>query len=463
MKKWLSLFMSLLLLLMSVFVPSGLAYATTQKELEQRISDIDSQIAKNKNQLKQLEDRKNEKQEYLDTLEDQISTIGVKVSALEKQIESLDNEIEECNNNIKQLKNDTDIIRNEINTVSHEIKQTKAKIESTKGLLCQKLRSAYMNENRSNLQILMGSKNLADFLTKLEFMKRISEENKRVITEFKETANELEKSKAVLTEKQARLDEKNNEHKKRKKQLAKKKKELVKKQNEYGKTVKQLESNYTEMENYISQLAKNSAIYKNYIEQLQAERAEADAEIDRIIQNYQATKPSTTSSGTTLPASNHIPTQPSNNKPSSSSENGSYSSADSWAWPLGNASCYISSNYGYRDASISGWNFHGGMDITGGNIYGKTVYSTRAGTVVTAIWSTSKKGYGNYVVVDHGDGYMSLYGHCSSLLVTTGQKVSKGQSIAKVGDSGNVTGPHLHFEIRYNGEKQNPANYVKKP
>ena len=108
---------------------------------------------------------------------------------------------------------------------------------------------------------------------------------------------------------------------------------------------------------------------------------------------------------------------------------------------------------------------HGGedkaLDITGGGIYGKPVYATRSGTVITAVNGYS--GYGKYVIIDHGDGYQSLYGHCSSLTVSSGQKVSKGQMVARVGSSGNSTGPHLHFEIRKGGVKQNPMNYVRKP
>ena len=119
---------------------------------------------------------------------------------------------------------------------------------------------------------------------------------------------------------------------------------------------------------------------------------------------------------------------------------------------------YISSGYGNRSASISGWSFHGGIDIAGGGIYGRPVYASRGGTVIAANWGNT--GYGNYVIIDHGDGYASLYGHCSNLCVSTGQTVSKGQQIANVGSTGNSTGPHLHFEIRKNGVKVNPSNYL---
>ncbi|MBR5437982.1 MAG: M23 family metallopeptidase [Clostridia bacterium] len=121
----------------------------------------------------------------------------------------------------------------------------------------------------------------------------------------------------------------------------------------------------------------------------------------------------------------------------------------------------MSSNYGYRSASISGNAFHGGTDIAGSGISGKPVYASRAGKVITAV--SSNRGYGIYVLIDHGDGYSTLYAHMSARYVSTGDNVSKGQMVGRVGSTGNSTGPHLHFEVRYYGEKKNPMNFVKKP
>lgn len=463
MKKLFSVLISLLLVLLSVAPSLPVAYAATKDELEQKINEIDSQIAQNKQYLASLENKKNAQQEYLDTLEKQISTVEDKVSALETQIGTINGEIEACNNNIRQLQNEIAVIKEEMSAVTEQIGQTETRLTDSKNLLSQKLRSAYMNGDQSTMRLLMGSHNLAGFLTSLELMKRMSEEDKKVINDFKQTVKTLNQSKSTLEEKQSQLDEKNAQQLTRKNEAVAKKKELVLKQNEHSKTVSQLEQSYKKVEEYIEQLDKNSAVYENYIKKLQADRDEADAEIDRIIKAYQATTKPSATQGTTLPASNNSPSSPSGTQPTTGASGSAYASNDTWVWPLGNASCYISSNYGYRNANISGWPFHGGMDITGAGIYGKPIYASRSGTVVTATWSTSKKGYGNYVIIDHGDGYMTLYGHCSSLLVTTGQAVAKGQAIARVGDSGNVTGTHLHFEVRYNGVKQNPANYVRKP
>ncbi len=101
--------------------------------------------------------------------------------------------------------------------------------------------------------------------------------------------------------------------------------------------------------------------------------------------------------------------------------------------------------------------FHTGIDISGGSAYGRTIVASDGGTVVSAGWSN---GYGNCVKISHGGGLQTLYGHASKILVSPGQRVSKGQAIALVGSTGNSTGPHCHFEVIKNGTKVNPLSYV---
>ncbi len=101
--------------------------------------------------------------------------------------------------------------------------------------------------------------------------------------------------------------------------------------------------------------------------------------------------------------------------------------------------------------------FHTGIDISGSGAYGKTIVAADGGVVVSSGW---KSGYGNCVQISHGGGISTLYGHASKLLVTAGQRVSKGQAIARVGSTGDSTGPHCHFEVIKNGTKVNPLGYV---
>lgn len=150
------------------------------------------------------------------------------------------------------------------------------------------------------------------------------------------------------------------------------------------------------------------------------------------------------------------------NRPSSGSDDDNGYTYDpgqagsGFAWP---SDCtYITSAYGWRDSPFgngtSTW--HTGIDI--GAAYGTPIYASKSGTVTTA--GMSSTGYGNYVVINHGDGSSTLYGHMSYYIVSSGQTVSQGQVIGYVGSTGNSTGPHLHFNIYINGSTVNPLAYL---
>lgn len=121
----------------------------------------------------------------------------------------------------------------------------------------------------------------------------------------------------------------------------------------------------------------------------------------------------------------------------------------SCAFPLKSYS-YVSSEYGSRWGTT-----HTGIDLAAPA--GTHIYSWRSGTVTFAGWSG---GYGNFIIVDHGDGFVTRYAHCSKIAVTKGQTVSQGQVIGYVGTTGNSTGNHLHFEVKVNGNFVNPRNYL---
>ena len=142
---------------------------------------------------------------------------------------------------------------------------------------------------------------------------------------------------------------------------------------------------------------------------------------------------------------------------------GSYGSgAGGMVWPVRGA-YRVSSHYGYRSPSISGWGFHGGIDIVkaGGGSTGCPIVAAASGRVITAI--SGYYGYGHTVVIDHGNGLRTRYAHMQpgSIIVRTGQYVYAGQQIGRLGGTGNVTGPHLHFEVLKYGTKVNPYPYIR--
>ncbi len=119
--------------------------------------------------------------------------------------------------------------------------------------------------------------------------------------------------------------------------------------------------------------------------------------------------------------------------------------------PVANAR--VTSPYGYR--TLGGREFHPGVDLAAP--YGTPIYATGTGVVVYSGW---KNGYGNFIEIDHGHGYITRYGHSSRLLVSVGDEIKKDQEIARVGCTGRCTGPHLHYEVLLDGKRQNPATYL---
>lgn len=117
----------------------------------------------------------------------------------------------------------------------------------------------------------------------------------------------------------------------------------------------------------------------------------------------------------------------------------------------------ISSEFGYRRSPFggSGSSFHEGIDIA--NNSGVTVVAAADGTVIFAGW---KGAYGKMLEIDHGYGFKTIYGHNSALLVEEGDKVKKGEEIARMGNTGRSTGPHLHFVVKKDGESQDPQIYL---
>jgi murein DD-endopeptidase MepM/ murein hydrolase activator NlpD len=135
---------------------------------------------------------------------------------------------------------------------------------------------------------------------------------------------------------------------------------------------------------------------------------------------------------------------------------GAVMSVDGFCAPLGSGwRSNVTSEFGHRICPYHGRELHSGLDISASA--GTPIRAALSGTVVKSCYSSS---YGNYTVIDHGNGMTTTYAHQSQRLVQAGDTVEAGQVIGLVGSTGNATGPHLHFEVRVNGELQDPRNYL---
>lgn len=450
------------------------AAAESQDEYEDKISELDDEIASYEDKLTALEADTEKQKEYLETLEAQIESVEAKATELQIQISDINGDISELTAEYNQLKNEINEKNKSIKKANLLITRNQKLITENKDLLSAKLRSAYINGNASTLKILMGADSLASFLTRLEMMKRTTESDKKTIDAFKTKITQLNKAKVQLEEDKKIIVEKQEKVVETRTKYVQQKNALVKSQTEYNSTVAELETKYADVENYIASLDQNSAVYQNYISNLEQQKADANAQLEEFLSNYYATSTTattTTKPQTTLPVYNQDDSETEDepdydagddteNEPeqdNSGSGDEVYQTSDSWAWPVGNISYYISAYYMDSSYEASVGMAHNAIDITGGSFYGTPIYAARAGTVIISDYMSS--GYGYYVMIDHGDGYTTLYGHNSQLVVSVGETVSKGQVIAYGGSTGFSTGAHLHFEVRYNGSTVDPANF----
>ncbi|MBQ3258299.1 MAG: peptidoglycan DD-metalloendopeptidase family protein [Oscillospiraceae bacterium] len=256
--------------------------------------------------------------------------------------------------------------------------------------------------NNMYLQLLFSSSSMTELLSRMDMVSEIMEYDKRIHDNYvsaKETAltakAEAEAAAAQLAVKEAEL------------------------QTEIDRLTGELEGLQTELDRLMSDIDGYAAVINRYA----ADEARIDKEIKQMAEELKKQQMPPTSTG-------------------------------SFMWPLP-ASKGISSGYGMRKISLYGYEkFHAGIDVPAG--IGNSILAADGGTVIV---STYDGGYGNYIMVNHGNGRVTLYAHMSSRAVDVGAEVKKGQVIGYVGSTGNSTGPHLHFEIRINGSAVDPCNY----
>lgn len=437
-KRLLCLLFSILFAFSAVFQVA----AETEEELQQNIDDIQQQIDENQQMLDDLNESASVQKEELEALESELDKIETQAAKLQAEVHTVNEQIVSLTTLYNQLTDEIEEKNRSIIRTKETIKETEKSIEENKTLLAAKLRSAYINGNDSTLEILMGADSLASFLTRLEFMKRSSENDKKTIGDFEKKVTTLNKSKKKLEKDKETIEKNKVKVEETKKEYVVKKNELEVKQKEYDKKISAVEKQYAKVEAYIEKLDREGAAYQSYITELEQQKAEADAALDEFIQNYLANNP---------------PLSSDNNQDGQSQGSVYYESNDDWVWPVGGYGYYISAYYLDPTYYAEFGTPHYGVDITGGGFYGTAIYASRAGTVIAS--GDAGDGYGCKVIIDHGDGFLTVYAHNSYNVVSAGQYVSKGELISYGGNSGYSSGPHLHYEVRYNGEKVDPAYY----
>ena len=285
-----------------------------------------------------------------------------------------------------------------------------------------RVRAMEENGNYGFLALVLNAGSLGELLTAMDDIGEIMESDRRLEDEYiaarehtEEVKAEYEAYKAELEAKQATL---------RAEQV-------------------ELQRQIDEATDLINQLLEDIEGNAEELAKLQAAQDEAQKEIDQKVAELERQRAEEEERRRQEAAANNP-----------SSGGGSVTGTGSFTWPC--PSCtYIASRVGYRWHPVSGqWKYHSGLDI--GAAYGASIVAADGGTVTIA---GVNGGYGNCVMIDHGNGYYTLYGHMSSIAVSVGQSVSKGATIGYVGSTGVSTGPHLHFEIRQGTTILDPENW----
>ncbi len=403
-----------------------------QQSLLEKQSELKAQIA-------QLESQTDVSLEYQKKLQEEIDLV-------EEQISTTTNGISELDSSIAEL--------------SAELARSEKEHEVTLELLKERIKALYKTGGIGTLEILLSAESFNEYSMRSELMKSMTKHDKELMEQINEymkstegQRNELEKEKKAIADLKKNLESKNHELT----GLEEKNTATIEtlKENKML-TEESLQESYgygddlaNEMSVLIAQMAAQEAA-KATPTPTEAPTPEPTPEPTQEPEPTEAPEPGQpTPKPTAKPEPTPAPTAKPTEAPSGGGGSNSGSSI-SFRWPC--------PGYSYISAGWMGYPGHKGLDMAAD--YGTPIYAAESGTVMMAN-SSDPWGYswGYYVSIFHNGTYSSLYAHCSSLAVSTGDYVEKGQVIGYVGSTGNSTGNHLHFEVYQNGDRVDPAQF----
>jgi murein DD-endopeptidase MepM/ murein hydrolase activator NlpD len=315
------------------------------------------------------------------------------------QIEELDKKMDIAARELGKVEEELDKLNKDISITTKELEEAEEKIQEKQDTFNSRVRVMYKNGNVGYLEVLLSSADIRDFLSRKQMIQSITDHDVDLIKYMKEQRDIIDKKKTELHAQRASVEVTKNKLKDRKTDLAQATRAKEGLMVELNKDLKKAEEQYDDL----NKLAKD-------IESEIVKRQRVD---------------------------------------------GPYSGG-AMSWPVPGHT-KINSYFGYRIHPIfKTKKLHTGLDISAST--GTSIVAAADGTV---IYSGTLGGYGNAIMIDHGGGIVTLYGHNSSLSVSEGTQVSRGSTIARAGSTGYSTGPHCHFEVRKNGACVDPLPYLK--
>ncbi len=400
-------------------------FATTTAEYDAQISEIKEKQAQNEAEAEELNAQ-------LESLRSETADAQAYQETLVAQIENYQESIDLARERIDEL-------NSSISTLEDEIEKADAEYADTFEQLKVRLNALYTSGGElTTLEILLDSTSLYDFSVRSEAIQGVTRHDKQLMEEIKAYMLQTQEQRDELSVQKEELAE-------QKKDLESKQSELQVLEEENQRLIEELQLQSAEAENLIAENEAESQDYLAQLDSLIAQRSEQAAreeeERQQALENQQNQGGGSSDGGSSSSGSS--------GSSGSSNDSSVLNTGDlSFSWPL--------AGYGYGSITqYYGNNGHMGLDI--GIPYGTPIYAAESGQVISAEYHWS---WGNNVLIWHNGTYSTRYAHCSSLAVSAGEYVQKGQVIGYAGSTGNSTGNHLHFEVYQNGSRVDPLNFV---
>lgn len=421
-----------------------------EEELRKQQEQLQTELEETEKKLAQLEKESKVTGEYIDTLDRKIGYMNEQLTILENHNTEIQSEIDKLIPDIEKNEKELEAVSKEVERSKNELARLEKKFKAVYDAYCLRLRVIYISGDYNLISALITCKDISSLLTRYEMIKSVAKSNTRLLNEVQE------KTQDILT-KQDGLNAQLEKYEKIKNSLDTQKSDLVKKQKNIESNSQSiaekkaiLATDRAECDRLLAELTQQNKQYTEFWNEDAELMAAVESEIQALISGVKTPQEVTTAVASD---SKEDTTQIIINK------SDVYSNSDAvlnMIYPVPN---HTSVSAGYPNYSSG--RYHGGIDFP--CPMGSRVVAVQNGIVITV--KRLDYSYGYYVMIYHGTdskgrSVVSLYAHNSSILVSNGDSVKKGQQIAKSGSTGNSTGPHCHFEIRFDGQRANPKNYL---
>lgn len=388
-----------------LLLQTSVVFATSTNDLKNEKSEVNSQIKEKK---EELEDVKQEKSKTISEVEN----LTNQITNYESQIQNLDSKINDLNNKITESQS--------------QLEQKQKDYEKNKKLAEERLVVMQESGETSTLDLILSSANIIDAISSYYFISEIANADMKLLDTIEQEQKEIKEAKASLENSKRELD--------------------TSKAEKQGVST-QLKTAKAEKDKQVAQLSQEEKDLQSRIDELNQTNKDIDAKIKAAEEAIKKAQEEANKN---------------NGGHNNSGNNGGHSGSSSsgFIYPVPSKYSKVTTGINYSNGQ-----YHGAVDFGSAGINGQPIYAVADGYVVTSE-NLGNRSYGNYILIAHYNGLYTLYAHGQdgSRTVSTGQTVKQGQQIMRVGNTGNSTGPHLHFEVRTSpgtyANRKNPMNYL---